>query len=105
MKYCPECGEGLTSMSRFCTNCGYELKGENYKFENKGRTFSILGIVFAFCSLIVLPIIFGPAAVICGSIGVIKGDRTLGIIAIVLGVILAVISYIIAIYLIYNLMQ
>ena len=44
---------------------------------SKGRKFSILGIVFAICSLIVLPIVFGPLAIIFGTIGVLKGDTNL----------------------------
>jgi len=99
-KYCSECGKELNDNSNFCPGCGIEIKKEQYNKENKGRTYSILGIVFAFCSLIVFPIGFGPAAVICGSIGVIKGDRTLGITAIVLGVVLAVLSWLLAMYMI-----
>jgi len=49
-KYCSECGEKLKDISRFCSNCGFEIKGQYYKKENKGRTYSILGIVFAFLS-------------------------------------------------------
>ncbi|MBS3106064.1 hypothetical protein J4419_00165 [Candidatus Woesearchaeota archaeon] len=63
-----------------------------------GRKYSTLGIVFAILSLVVLPIVFGPLAVIFGIIAVMKDDTKRGILAIVLGVVLAVISTIIAMY-------
>lgn len=62
----------------------------------KGRIYSILGIVSAVLSLIVLPILFGPIAVILGIIAVNKRDKALGVTAIILGIILAIISWIIA---------
>lgn len=63
----------------------------------EGRVYSILGIVSAVLSLVILPILFGPAAVILGIIAINKKDKTLGIIAIVLGIVLAIISWIIAV--------
>lgn len=64
----------------------------------EGRKYSILGIVFAVLSLVTLPILFGPIAVIFGTAGVLKNDTRLGVIAIVLGVIFAVISTLIGMY-------
>ena len=64
----------------------------------EGRKYSILGIVFAILSLVVLPIVFGPLAVIFGIIAVLKDDTKLGITAIVLGVVLAVISTLIGMF-------
>lgn len=98
-KYCPECGNKLEDSPKFCPECGKELKEEQSKKQNEGRKYSILGIVFAFCSLIVFPIIFGPLAVIFGTIAVLKDDKELGIVAIILGVILATISFLIGLYL------
>jgi len=63
-----------------------------------GRKCSILGIVFAFCSLIVFPIGFGPLAVLFGAIAVFYDDVKLGVIAIILGVVLAVISFVLGLY-------
>lgn len=97
-KYCPECGKDLVDNPKFCPECGKELKEEKLKRQKEGRKYSILGIVFAFCSLIVLPIIFGPLAVIFGTIAVLKDDKELGIVAIVLGVVLATISFLIGMY-------
>jgi hypothetical protein len=67
--------------------------------QSPGRTYSILSLVFAGLSLIVLPIIFGPIGVIFGVIATIKGDKKLGITGIILSVVLAVLSTLIAMYL------
>lgn len=64
----------------------------------KGRVYSVLGIVFAVISLIVLPIVFGPLAVIFGIIAIRKNDKKLGEIAIGLGIVLAIISYLLGNY-------
>jgi len=50
-----------------------------------GRTLSIVGFVCAALALFVLPIVFGPAAIICGIVGWRSGDR-LGVWAAVAGV-------------------
>ncbi|MBI4175810.1 MAG: hypothetical protein HY518_01280 [Candidatus Aenigmarchaeota archaeon] len=65
----------------------------------RGRKFSNLGLVFAFLSLVTLPIVFGPIAVILGVKGYFSGDEKRGMLAIVLGVVFAVISAILGAYL------
>ena len=60
--------------------------------KSSGRKYSNLGLVFAILSLVVLPIVFGPLAVIFGVKGYLSGDEKRGILAIILGVVLAVIS-------------
>jgi hypothetical protein len=40
-----------------------------------GRTLSIVGFVCAALSLLFLPIVFGPAAIVLGIVGYRKGDR------------------------------
>lgn len=64
--------------------------------KNKGRRYSNLGIVFACLAWVVLPIVFRPVAVILGVKGYMDGDEKRGIIAIVLGVVFATLSTIIA---------
>ena len=56
-----------------------------------GRKYTNLGLLF----WIVLPVAFGPAAVICGVKGYLDGDEKRGIIVIVLGVVFAVASTIV----------
>ena len=103
MVYCSNCGTDNTEGNRFCNSCGNTLMDRGYNTgqgsynswdqeKPEGRNYAILGIVFAFCSLIILPIIFGPLAVIFGILAVLKDDSSWGIAAIVLGVVLATIS-------------
>jgi hypothetical protein len=50
-----------------------------------GRTLTIIGFVCAVLALMLLPVLFGIAAVVCGAVGRWSGDR-LGTWAIVAGV-------------------
>lgn len=68
------------------------------KLMTKSRKYSNLGIIFAILSMVTLPIILGPIAVIFGVKGYMTGDTKRGTIAIVLGVVLAVISTILGAY-------
>ena len=43
--------------------------------KNKGRIYSIIGLVCAIISLLFIPILFGPAAIILGIIARKKGER------------------------------
>ena len=60
--------------------------------ENKGRTFSIIGLICAIISLLFFPILFGPAAIILGVIARKKGDLTFGLVVIILGAVFMVIG-------------
>jgi hypothetical protein len=40
-----------------------------------GRVLSILGFVFGAIAVIFLPIVFGPAGIICAGVAISKGDR------------------------------
>lgn len=62
-----------------------------------GKTYAYLGIASAVFSLIIAPIIFGPIAVILGYMAWKEGEKTLGTITIILGIVLALISWILAI--------
>ena len=96
-KFCHNCGAEIDIRAEICPSCGLR-QPEIFKKGN-GRKYSNLGLVFAFLSLIVAPIIFGPLGVVLGVLGYMRGDETRGIIAIVLSVILAVISWFIGYYL------
>ena len=58
---------------------------------NPSNTFSILAIVLGGVSLLLFPIVFGPAAIILGVIGLVKKERlapvglTVGILGTLLG--------------------
>ena len=60
--------------------------------KNKGRVLSIIGLVCAIISLLLLPILFGPAAIVLGYFARKKGDKTFGLVVIVLGAVFMVIG-------------
>jgi hypothetical protein len=59
--------------------------------KNTSNTFSILAIVLGGLALLVLPIVFGPAAIILGVVGITKKEKlapiglTVGILGMVVG--------------------
>ena len=60
--------------------------------KSSSNTFSILAIVLGGLALLVLPIVFGPAAIILGVIGITKKEKlapiglTVGILGMVVGI-------------------
>jgi hypothetical protein len=60
-----------------------------------GRSWSVAGLVLAGLGLIMFPI-GGLVAVVCGSIARSKGDQSLGLLAIVAGVISFFASFVVA---------
>ena len=79
-----------------------ERKEAQAEKPNEGRKFSIIGIACAAISIIILPILFGPLAIIFGSMGMMKGDRKYGLIAVILGVVLSIASLIVGMYILSN---
>ena len=105
MGFCSNCGNENYDDARFCNNCGaclapgeggQECRPAEKRGQSEGKVLAILGIIFACCSLLVLPIVFGPLAVVFGVIAALKGELVPGIVAIVLGVLLAVLSYLLS---------
>lgn len=64
---------------------------------NSSNTFSILAIVLGGVSLLVLPILLGPAAIVLGVVGLVKKERlapigiTVGILGMLVGMFLGAI--------------
>jgi hypothetical protein len=62
--------------------------------ENSSNTFSILAIVLGGVSLLVLPILLGPAAIVLGGVGLVKKERlapigiTVGVLGMLVGMFL-----------------
>jgi hypothetical protein len=60
--------------------------------KSSSNTFSILAIILGGLALLVLPIVFGPAAIILGVIGITKKEKlapiglTVGILGMVVGI-------------------
>ncbi|MEN2448106.1 hypothetical protein AAZF84_09555, partial [Bacillus sp. JR_15] len=61
--------------------------------DNNALVFIILGWVFSALSLIVLPIIFGPAGIVFGALTISKGKKTHGIIIIVAAIVFAILGF------------
>lgn len=62
--------------------------------KNEGRIYSIIGLICGIMGIIILPVIFGPAALILGLIARKKGDKKFGLWVAILGgldIILAII--------------
>ena len=61
---------------------------------NQSNTFSILAIVLGGLALLVFPVVFGPAAIILGVVGLTKKERlapiglTVGILGLFLGMVI-----------------
>lgn len=51
---------------------------QTHTTEKTGKTWSIIGMVFAVVALVLFPIVFGPIGAACGLIGHAKGDRPRG---------------------------
>ncbi|MEX0617132.1 MAG: hypothetical protein WD231_05020 [Candidatus Woykebacteria bacterium] len=67
--------------------------------KNPGRGQGIIGIVCAVIALFLFPPIFGIAGIILGSVSLKKGERNLGLIAIILSAVFMVIGIILGIWL------
>ena len=65
--------------------------------EHPGRTQGIIGIICAVVSLVVLPPFFGVAGIVLGILALKKGQRNLGLIAIILSAVFMVIGGIIGV--------
>lgn len=61
--------------------------------DNNALVFIILGWVFSGLSLIILPIIFGPAGVVFGALTISKGKKVHGIVIIIAAIIFALIGF------------
>jgi O-antigen/teichoic acid export membrane protein len=65
------------------------------KTENKGRVYSIIGLICAILSILIFPIVFGVIAITLGIFARKKGDATFGLVVIILGAVFMVIGMII----------
>lgn len=73
------------------------------KPKHPGRTEGIIAIICAAVSLLFFPIIFGSAGIILGIFSHKKGEKTFGLVAIILSAIFMVIGIIMGVYVQLNL--
>jgi len=75
------------------------------KGQHPGRTEGIIGIICAVIALLFFPPVFGTVGIILGIIAHKKGEKTLGLVAIILSAIFLVIGMILGIWVSQNLKQ
>jgi hypothetical protein len=63
---------------------------------NQGRPFTITGFVLAAVAVFIVPIILGPLGAIFGGIGYARGDRRLGLWAVVAGIVATILGLVLA---------
>ncbi len=63
---------------------------------NQGRPFTIAGFVMAAVAVFLVPIILGPLGAIFGAVGYARGDRKLGLWAVVAGVVGTILGLLLA---------
>lgn len=61
-----------------------------------GRGWAIAGIISGLSAIVLLPIILGPAGVVLGIVGFVKGSRGLGVTAIVAGILGFVLGFVLS---------
>ena len=74
---------------------------EDRPAHGRGRNLAIAGIVFGAISFLIIPILFGPLGVLLGILGLARGERRLGTIAIVMSVLGLVVGFILSFLVLY----
>jgi hypothetical protein len=104
--FCPDCGAENPGSNTFCEQCGANLapiaapvppasvpvQTPSSPSRPDVGWFGTAGIIVALISTVVIPIIFGPIAIVLGFIGHSRGDPR-GKIAIALGVVCMLIGF------------
>jgi len=98
---CPSCGKSVSKHKTTCSSCEAELPVSaaqelSATSESDGKLYPILGWVFVVLTLIVLPIIFGPAAFVMGVLTFRKRSKVHGIVLMVVSVIVLIIAVILS---------
>ncbi len=117
--FCPDCGAENPGSNLFCEQCGASLAPDGVSSPPPVTStppsppppapvrtpttvsppdvgwFGTAGIIVALISTVVIPIIFGPIAIVLGFIGHSRGDPR-GKIAIVLGVVCMLIGFVLS---------
>ena len=85
--FCQNCGQQNAEGAGFCSNCGGRSDGSYSppapgamptfvppSPSTPGNGLSTVGIILGALAFIILPIVFGPAGLICGAIAKSKGE-------------------------------
>src|SRR5712692_3231072 len=105
MAFCANCGTEISDQALACPKCGHPTAtgpGTNtgsVAEAKSGHTLAILGFVFGGVAVLLLPILFGPAGIVCAAISTKRGDslgkRALGVAigGTVLGLVLGILVF------------
>lgn len=74
---------------------------EDRPTRGRGRNLAIAGIVSGAVSFLVIPILFGPLGVLLGVLGLARGERRLGTVAVVVSVLGLVVGFILSFLVLY----
>lgn len=90
--FCQNCGHQNAEGAGFCSNCGGQTRSTfsppppgampTYMAPSPstpGNGLSTVGIILGVIAFLFIPIIFGPAGIICGAIAKSKGEPKAGI--------------------------
>lgn len=100
-KYCQECGAEINAKAEICPECGVRQPEaeEDDDRAKRAKQFLIAGAVLGFIAILILPIVFGPLAVLCGLLAMFYGRPLAGagvvawgVIAFLIGVVLGIIG-------------
>jgi len=96
--YCQNCGNDVPPVSDFCDECGVEIGTVAADGTNKKLKAS--GIISAAVSLVFLPIVFGPIAIMCGYLLYDRGDEEWGkwialggFVAMIIGIVIGIVAF------------
>lgn len=74
---------------------------EDQSARGRGRNLAIAGIVCGAVAFLVIPILFGPLGVLLGILGLARGERRLGTVAIVVSVLGLVVGFVLSFLVLY----
>ena len=89
--FCQKCGQQNLETAGFCSKCGNQMgaftppmPGAMPQYfapspSTAGNGFSTAGIILGVIAFLFIPIIFGPAGIILGAIGMSKGESKGGV--------------------------
>lgn len=96
---CPNCNHEFSGITKFCGNCGTRLpqtcdgnSGQGTPAMSNSQLLSVLGLVSGIIGIFILPVIFGPAAIVLGILSLNKQKNKLAWAGIILGGLLVLIT-------------
>lgn len=103
--FCTVCGEALPQGTvNACPSCGADLRKIDATLMNRqnssdtGVIFAVFGFIFAAISLFLFPPVFGGLGIWFGTIVRNKGNKSLGLVVIILSTVLMLMGMLLGLY-------